>query len=215
MASVLGIDVDASDWEQFKRSWARLSLDTYMADGGRYHRRRHSVFAVRDHAIDRAPHQAHFQGLDFNPLNGGVQRWFEPIEPQIATGDALQRILHFATAHFSPLAPATNCWKVEVHQFRIEASALEIGQPTPEGMHRDGVDYVLVMLVDRVNIASGTTQLADGGHRAIGEFTLTNALDSVLLDDRRVYHGVTAIAPSDPSKPAWRDVLVVTFLSAG
>jgi hypothetical protein len=33
------------------------------------------------------------------------------------------------------------------------------------------------------------------------------------LDDHRVYHGVTAIRPVDSSKPAWRDVLVVTFLA--
>jgi hypothetical protein len=82
-------------------------------------------------------------------------------------------------------------------------------------MHRDGVDFVLVLLVDRHNVTSGTTQLSDADRNPIGEFTLTHALDSVLLDDHRVYHGVTAIAPLDPTKPAWRDVLVVTFLAAG
>ena len=79
----------------------------------------------------------------------------------------------------------------------------------------DGVDFVLVLLVDRHNVTSGTTQLSDADRKPIGEFTLTHALDSVLLDDHRVYHGVTAIAPLDPTKPAWRDVLVVTFLAAG
>jgi hypothetical protein len=35
----------------------------------------------------------------------------------------------------------------------------EPGQPTPEGVHRDGVDYVLVLMVRRTNIAQGTTTI--------------------------------------------------------
>jgi hypothetical protein len=40
---------------------------------------------------------------------------------------------------------------------------------------------------------------------------LTAPLDAALVDDGRVYHGVTAVAPLDPALPAYRDVLVVTF----
>jgi len=36
-------------------------------------------------------------------------------------------------------------------------------------------------------------------------------LDSALLDDSRVYHGVTPVMRLDPRLPAYRDVLVVTF----
>ena len=36
-------------------------------------------------------------------------------------------------------------------------------------------------------------------------------MDAALVDDARVYHGVTPIVPLDPSQPAHRDVLVVTF----
>ena len=33
-----------SDWERFSASWNDLEIDTYMADGGRYRRRRHAVY---------------------------------------------------------------------------------------------------------------------------------------------------------------------------
>ena len=36
-------------------------------------------------------------------------------------------------------------------------------------------------------------------------------LDAVFIDDSRVFHGVTAIEAVDPDRPAYRDVLVVTF----
>src|ERR1700754_3178861 len=68
-----------SDWDAFRASWNDLALDTYMADGGRYRRRRHAVYAAGDDGLVRMPHQPHYQSLDYNTLNGGVARWFEPI----------------------------------------------------------------------------------------------------------------------------------------
>ena len=35
-----------ADWEAFAESWGRLELDTYMADGGRYRRRRHATYTA-------------------------------------------------------------------------------------------------------------------------------------------------------------------------
>ena len=45
-------------------------------------------------------------------------------------------------------------------------------------------------------------------------FTLTEPFDAALVDDARVYHGVTPVEPLDPAAPAYRDVLVVTFRRA-
>ena len=98
-----------------------------------------------------------------------------------------------------------------MHQFRIEARPGEAGQPTPEGLHRDGVDWVLVLMVRRENVKSGETTIYDLAERPLGSFTLTQPLDAALVDDSRVYHGVTAVEPVDPARPAYRDVLVVTF----
>jgi hypothetical protein len=122
----------------------------------------------------------------------------------------MRTILTFSRGLFEALAGARD-WLVEVHQFRIEARADERGQPTPEGVHRDGVDYVLVLLVDRQNIVSGTTTVHRLSGDELGAFTLAAPLDAALLDDARVAHGVTAIDPLDAGRPAWRDVLVVTW----
>jgi hypothetical protein len=100
---------------------------------------------------------------------------------------------------------------VEVHQFRIEAQPGEQGLPTPEGMHRDGVDWVLVLLVRRENVASGETSIHDLARRPLGSFTLTTPMEAALVDDGRVFHGVTAIEPVVADAPAYRDVLVATF----
>jgi hypothetical protein len=203
-----------TDWPAFAASWNGLAPDKYLAASGRHRRRRHATFAVVAGEVQRQPHQPHYQSLQYNHLQGDNQRWFEPVLPAIADGASLRTILDFCRDCFGALAPAILNWHVEVHQFRIEARAGEAGEPTPEGVHRDGVDYVLVLLIDRVNIESGTTTIHAHDGSLLGSFTLTHALDAALVDDGRVRHGVTAVTPLDPSQPAHRDVLVVTFKAA-
>lgn len=201
-----------ADWDAFAASWETLAADQYLAETGRYRRRRYAVFsALADGRITREPHQPHFQSVAYNPLQGDLQRWFEAIEDTVASGPSLQAVLRYAVGFFGPLAPGVARWHVEVHQFRIEARPDAAGEPTPEGVHRDGVDYVLVLMVDRRNIASGTTtiHLADGTE--LGSFTLTEALDAALVDDARVFHGVTPVTAIVAEQPSHRDVLVVTL----
>lgn len=204
-----------ADWQAFADSWNTLELDAYMADGGRYRRRRHAVYAATtEGAIERQTSQPHYQSVDYNPLHGGVARWFEPIAPEVGEGASMRTILTFCRTLFGSHAATTRAWRIEVHQFRIEARSGEQGRPTPEGLHRDGVDYVLVLLITRRNIASGVTTIHALDGRRLGHFTLTEPLDAALVDDSRVAHGVTPVEAIDPKEPAYRDVLVVTFVDA-
>ncbi|MBD8881336.1 2OG-Fe dioxygenase family protein [Rhodanobacter sp. 7MK24] len=204
------------DWPAFAASWNTLGDDGYLAARGRLRRRRHAVFTAdaTTGAIVRQPNQPHYQSLAYNALQGGIERWFEPVEPAIAGSSSLRRILAFCRDNFGALAPDVRTWRIETHQFRIEARADAAGEPTPEGVHRDGVDYVLVLLIDRENIERGTTTIHAPDGRELGQFTLVHAFDAALLDDHRVFHGVTPVVPKDPAQAAHRDVLVVTFKAA-
>jgi hypothetical protein len=200
------------DWKVFADSWNDLGLDRFMADGGRYRKRRFAAFDAAPGSVVRKPHQPHYQSRDYNALNGGVQRWFEPVLDAIADHPTTRAVIDAGLDLFHPITldpPAS--WHVELHQFRIEALVGEAGQPTPEGAHRDGVDWVIVMLIDRVNVESGVTDIYAPDGAGLGAFTLTAPGDAVFLDDHRVLHGVTPIRPHDPETPALRDVLVVTY----
>jgi len=211
MRALLDASHALSDWTAFASSWNDLELDRYMADGGRYRRRGHAVYtACANGGIVRASHQPHYQSRDYNALNGGIARWFEPIAPAVGDGATMKAILACSRSLFERVTGARD-WRVEVHQFRIAARRGEQGRPTPEGIHRDGVDYVLVLLVSRQNIASGVTTVHTLGGVQLGAFTLTEPLDAAWLDDSKVAHGVTPIEPADPCAPAYRDVLVVTW----
>mgnify|MGYP003694495007 CR=1 FL=1 len=168
--------------------------------------------ASPDGAVSRKPHQPHFQAIDYNPLNGGVARWFEPIaEPRRRRPehDGDPRVL--PDAFQPPRAGDTVSGRSRFISSGSKRGRVRPAGRHPEGLHRDGVDYVLVLLVNRRNIASGMTSIHALDGRPLGHFTLTDPLDAALVDDTKVAHGVTAVAPIDPGKPAYRDVLVATF----
>ena len=203
-----------TDWAGFAASWNDLGLDRFMADGGRYRRRRFAAFAASAQGIERKPHQPHYQSRDYNSLNGGIARWFDPVTEEIGRHPATAAVITFCNRLFTSLTPPDvrpARWHVEMHQFRIEARPDAAGQPTPEGAHRDGVDWVLVLLVQRENVAEGETSISDLERNLMSRFTLAEPMDAALVDDSRVYHGVTPVHPQNPAEPAFRDVLVITF----
>lgn len=216
MRPLLGDADTLPDWARFVASWSDLPLDTQLPEGHRYRRRRHATLFARagESGWHLEPHQPHYQSLDYNPLVGGIERWFEPIRPEIIEGASFDRIVGFCLRLFAPMRPGAD-WHIECHQFRIEARPDAAGQPTPEGVHRDGVDYVLVLMVNRTNIESGTTTVHGADGKLLGSFTLSAPFDAALVDDNRVRHGVTAVRPIDAAKPAFRDVLVVTLRGKG
>lgn len=213
MRAMLG-EAGLADWDGFARSWEDLGPDRFMADGGTYRKRRYACLKATTNGLSVKPAQPHYQTLADNPLNGGVERVFEPVEAHIALHPANRAAIETCRRMFEEAHPAAvqpRAWHVEMHQFRIEARPDVTGQPTPEGLHRDGVDWVLVLLIRRTNVEGGVTTITDPARRPLAEVTLSEPLDASLVDDHRVFHGVSSVTPLVPSCPAWRDVLVLTF----
>ena len=204
-------DVGAGEWQQFAESWNRLELDTFMGDGGRYRYRRHAVYSALPggRRAYLEAQQPHYQSLNYNHLNGGIPRYFAPLEPEISGSDAMNAVLAFCCEIFGRLAPYY-AWHIEVHQFRINATSGE-GLPTPEGMHRDGVNFVFMMLMDRQNVSNGDSKIADRHGERLAAYTMVSPFDAAILNDERVVHGVTPIERIKADVPAYRDMLVVTF----
>jgi hypothetical protein len=190
-------------------AWDALPRDAYLKDGGRYRYRRHSCFTYHNatRLLTLVPHRAHWQSTDYNALHGGMERWFEPI-----LGDVLQSPSFVALltrlANFFATQRAVEHWYIEAHQFRID-TADGIGRPTPEGAHRDGVDFVAVILVNRRSIRGGETRVFEAQGIAGVRFTMNEPWTALLLDDARVIHETTPIQ-ADGSDGV-RDTLVLTY----
>ena len=187
LAGLMGAAGSVDLVDDFAASWERLEVDSFMADGGRYRRRRIANFTasagVPGH--QRGEHRPHFQAVVHNTLNGGVDRWFAPVEDAVGASAPVQALLALGRDVADSVRPGRD-WFVEMHQFRIEAGAGAPGYPTPEGVHHDGVDVVLIAMLARTNLVGGETLITDDADRERARFTLLDRLDAALVDDTRV-----------------------------
>jgi hypothetical protein len=203
------IGVPLAELDAWRPSWDSLPRDPYLRDGGRYRARRHACFIQRGGALEPTAPRAHWQPTSYNALHGGLERWFAPILPEVASSPAWARLLGGLGARFTALRPSPT-WYIEAHQFRID-TAEGIGRPTPEGAHRDGVDFVAVILVNRHEVRGGETRVFQGAHGL--RFTMSEPWTALLLDDARVIHETTPIQPD--RIPGVRDTLVLTYRAHG
>jgi hypothetical protein len=192
-------------------SWDRLEPDHYLKDGGRYRRRRHSCFIDDQQSLAQAQHRAHWQPVEYNALHGGMHRLFEPIESETVGQAAWHKLLR-ALGEVCSNVKGKQPWYVEAHQFRID-TAEGIGRPTPEGAHRDGVDFVAVFLVARHHIKGGETRVFQANGPDGKRFTMLEPWTMLLLDDAAVIHESTPIQPTGDN--GYRDTLVLTWRSHG
>ena len=204
-----------SQWPSLASSWDRLPPDTHLRDGGHYRHRRHACYVqtLEGNSLQATPHRAHWQPTDYNALHGGFERWFEPVEPAVSQAALWTGLLLALGRLFAQVKPAPQ-WSIEAHQFRIDTAG-GVGRPTPEGAHRDGVDFVVVMLVGRRGVKGGETRVFDAHGPSGVRFLMTEPLTALLLDDTRVIHETTPIQPSGEPAGGYRDTLVLTYRAAG
>ena len=206
----------ADHWPTLAASWDQLPPDAHLRDGGHYRRRRHACF-IQDMAsgeLTQTPPRAHWQPTDYNALHGGFERWFEAITPAVADAPAWIALLSGLGQLFAQVR-STPRWFIEAHQFRIDC-AEGVGRPTPEGAHRDGVDFVVVLLVARSGVKGGETRVFDANGPHGLRFVMDQPLTALLLDDARVIHETTPILPLQADAPdGYRDTLVLTYRADG
>lgn len=200
-----------ADLNNLGEYWQDLPRDPYLKDGGRYRFRRHASYTLSGSELTMVPHRAHWQSLDYNALHGGIERWFEPITQALASDLTWQAVIKNTAGLLSSIKPVKT-WFIEAHQFRIDTSD-GIGRPTPEGAHRDGVDFVGVFLINRHGIKGGETRIFEVNTSAGLRFTLTEPWSVLLMNDARMIHETTPIQPTMPH--GYRDTLVLTFRSNG
>lgn len=203
-------------WMNLTPAWNNLPPDAHLKDGGSYRQRRHACF-VQDIAANTlllTEHRAHWQPTDYNALHGGFERWFDPVEPAVTQAQVWTDLLAgfgklFAKVH------AVDKWFVEAHQFRIDTAG-GVGRPTPEGAHRDGVNFVVVLLVARHGVKGGETRVFDANGPQGVRFVMREPLTALLLDDARMIHETTSIFPDHAEgEKGYRDTLVLTYRAGG
>nr|WP_026004022.1 2OG-Fe dioxygenase family protein [Pseudomonas luteola] len=201
-----------SEFKLFAEYWENLQLDEYMGDKGRYRYRRYSELKLiqKSSQILVLPHKHYEQSKRVNPLNGGVKRYFQPIEESMILNPFFKALI-LGLRDIFEFSLDENCeWSVKLHPYRITSDVLEIGKPTPEGLHRDGVDFIAMMLINRSNIEGGETTVTNTNDEMLTKVTMSTPLDIIVGEDSRIMHSVSPII-AKTEDGGYRDVFVIAF----
>jgi hypothetical protein len=202
-------------WQRLCEDWDHLELDRYLAQGAKFRQRRYGRYywSPADDVLTALPHETYFQPEEENGYAGGVAREFAPLRPQAVHNPFLHALVHSTFGCLPVAADRLDAtWEVRIHQIRIVAAPDQPGLPAPEGIHQDGTDFLTLHLVRRHNIAGGETTLYDLDCKPIQRYTMRETLDSLILEDPRILHGVTWVHSADGRTPGTRDLLGVDFL---
>jgi hypothetical protein len=202
-------------WKNLRHDWDGLELDRYLANGATFRRRRYGRFfwSPDSQELLPLPREAYYQPEDENPYAGGMVREFAGLLAETVGNPFLPALVR-STFACLPVAGErkSRTWEVRIHQIRIVATPEQPGLPAPEGIHQDGTDFLTLHLVRRRNIAGGESTIYDLDRKPIQRFTMRETLDSMILEDSRIMHGVTPITPDDGRSTGTRDLLGVDFI---
>ncbi|CAM5344355.1 2OG-Fe dioxygenase family protein [Streptomyces abikoensis] len=199
--------------EEFTSSWDDLPADAHLGTDTPYRFRRYGRFRIHPDRLERLPHTAFFQDKSVNKVHGGVERLFAPLAGAVAGGEVLRTVVHTLRRHLpGPRAGMDACG---VHQIRVTATPRAEGHPAPEGIHRDGHCYVAQVLIRREDVRGAESCLYDLRRRPVHRALLTAPLETIVLDDRRLLHGVSPVRPASGAASGVRDMMLVDFFPGG
>ncbi|WP_018349676.1 2OG-Fe dioxygenase family protein [Longispora albida] len=187
-------------------SYDNCALDPYMGNLTRY--KRFSQYRLHHDAdtgwgFELLEHRDYTTFTHFNKVAGGIKRKYDPLEADF------RPIIRAGIAGFG--LDESEDWQINVHQNRTKATPEKPGQLTPEGVHHDGHELVMIAILARNSVTGGETRLWESKD-ATEPFWNGTLLpgQAVLLDDRAIAHDVTDVLPLD-GQPGNRDILIVAF----
>jgi hypothetical protein len=216
--TVPGSAFRTADWAPamagLRAAYGDLEPDAYLADGGAYRLRRHVRYryrAAREALLPERP-GPYLQSAEVNPFAGGMPRHFAPVPPAVRDNPFLHALLLRSVRVFAD-GSAPCDWEVDVHLVRIRALADEIGLPSPEGVHRDGFDFISLHLMDRRRVLGGRSIICAADGTPIENPLLAEPMDSLYADDHRILHGTEPVRldPATGAPEGHRDMLLTSY----
>jgi hypothetical protein len=162
--------------------------------------------------------------------DSGQLRRFRGIQDQLQLNKAFQALLCFKASVVSgvDVAPRpmvdlrSNKLVTTVFHLRTVTNRLEIGHPAIEGVHSDGVETTMTVLVGSQNLRqdSAVSLIVDNAHQngvafgnvdqnlVLGVAQHRDPFDTLLIADNERKHAVSEVYAEDESRPATRDMLL-------
>ena len=190
-------------------SFNKLPPDTNEKSQGKYFRyRKFSRMIVSNRKFSTIGNTKFFQNKKINRYAGGKIRKFRPIDPKVLN--------EFAIIFKSNFLEKISKKRIEIgfHQLRIKCGKNYVGYPVPEGWHKDGFEYVIILNIGSKNIKGGVSRIKneiDSDHDVFSWFL--DKGEYILLNDRKFFHYTDPINVANNKSEGSRDTLVITIKS--
>ncbi len=202
------------EWLSLSIDYADLPVDEYLPNNGKYRFRRYGryYFMPSTEELLRLPHEDYFQDTDINEITGGIVRKFAPLLDTTFSNDFLQEMIRFDFRQF-PVTDAmkNDPWDVHVHLIRVTATHGQDGHPTPEGIHKDGAEFVTVHLAELVNADGGDVSIYDNDKNLLSTHRLNQIMDFYVFNDDMLWHKAEPITPKNEKHQAVRSILTFDY----
>jgi hypothetical protein len=191
--------------ESLRSSYQRLPKDPYVDGDFRY--RRLSRFIAPEQKLRALPHREFLQTDSYNHLLGNIRREYDELEASVAMSDAF---IHMLSEIKKGLNLDLSSSVLGVHQIRIVAQKNSSGHPAPEGIHKDGFDYIAIICMDRFHVSGGVTELYEDPNGSPIFSKVLRPGEILFCNDRSRFHFTGPLEPMG-TEFGHRDVFVVTI----
>ncbi|VVQ10094.1 hypothetical protein PS918_05172 [Pseudomonas fluorescens] len=205
------ISIEPGEEESFRAYWSNLVRDEAFKEYTHRERRilRYRLLPSQQLQIDR--NAAYKSSVTYAiKYRQGVNH-LSYCEDGFIEHPLLQKLLATDLAVIGPhLGEQT--YTIDIHQFRVRADA-QSSSPTTSGIHQDGLDWVFMHFIDQRNTVSVVSEVfaTETEQVRLLSQTMEQFLETIVINDRRLYHRAGDVQPQADSVTAWRDVLLVGF----
>lgn len=126
--------------DKLRNHFTDLPVDIYLH--GNYRYRRFSRLEILSSQIIKLPNKPLLQEKTDNLLFGGMTRCYQDLNNSFLELDEFKYLV-FKFIDYCNF-DVRNI-KLEAHQIRVVCSDTKLGKPCPEGVHKDGHDFVVLL----------------------------------------------------------------------
>lgn len=189
---------------RYKPCFERLSVDPYIQEG--YRRKNIAWFKSLKNGggLTRINKSVLYQSKEYNPVHGDIARQY----PQIVceTRD-LERLLDLCLTCCD--APKDVDLDILLQFQRVTATPFQVGKPSVENWHRDGVEKVGVICVGRENVIGGVSEFRNNSGEVLRKELSPGYM--VTFTDADIMHRVTEIECHSSEDDGIRDVILFAY----
>jgi len=207
------VKVGAAEAQSFRAYWANLVRDEAFKAYTHRERRilRYRLTASRQLQIDR---NTEFKSPVTYAVNyrQGVNH-LSYSEEGFIEHPLMRKLLAADLAVIDPHL-GEHSYTIDIHQFRVRADA-QACSPTTSGIHQDGLDWVFMHFIGEHNTVPVVSEVFthETEQSRVLNVPMEQFLETIVVNDRDLYHRAGDVRPKVDSTPAWRDMLLVSLRS--